>query len=600
MKARVFRLQTAIYTVFISFHFSSVLAQVQLPTPAWVPPTADSGTLESPNADRPNPQWSTLLGEILYFYDAQRSGKLGAANRVPWRNDSLTGDGQQGGVDLSGGYYDAGDYIKATFPLSWTLTSICWGALEYGAGYQAANQTAYLDSALRWGLDWLIKAHPSPNTLYVQVGDDHRDNNYWGGDQNIPTQRPVYQINDTNPGTDAAASTAAAFSSCSLLYANRTLVATATIPPAIVNTTYSNTLLTHARQLLNFAVNATGGMQRYQDGAQLGDAYPSTGYYDDLALAATFLGMSDSSATNLQLAKTYWDQGGLSQGDIALDWDSKVAAVPVLMSQVLASSQALSSTQDAPFWKSKAEAMLDQVVAANGPGVLTAGGLLYFEGTSNLASLNPALNSAMLLVKYAPLATSTSKMNDYLAFAKLQVDYVLGNNPMQVPYVVGINPNSPQNPHSAPASGGTDIANINSSPPTEAHVIYGAVVGGPDKNDDFWDERKDWVQTEVALDYNAPMLYLAAWKVATDGNDPYYVRLLSGARDSHRPPGSSRPCSDPNDFCSTNNPYEFTQAEQIAVAVVMGLGGVIVLVLAMWYAFECWRHKDTKPVTKPV
>lgn len=248
------------------------------------------------------------------------------------------------------------------------------------------------------------------------MGDDHRDNNYWGGDQNIPTTRPVYQINDTNPGTDAAASASAAFSACSLLYANRTLVATSTIPSAIVNTTYSNTLLIHARQLLNFAVNATGGMQKYQEGApDVGDAYPSTSYYDDLALAATFLGMADSSATNLQLAKTYWDQGGLSQGDIALDWDSKVAAIPVLMSQVLASSQALSSMQDARSWKSTAEAMLDQVVAANGPGYLTTGGLLYFEGTSNLVSLNPALNSAMLLVKYAPLATSTTKMNDYLA-----------------------------------------------------------------------------------------------------------------------------------------------------------------------------------------
>ena len=138
-----------------------------------------------------------------------------------------------------------------------------------------------------------------------------------------------------------------------------------------------------------------------------------------------------SSATNLQLAKTYWDQGSLSQGDIVLDWDSKVPAIPVLMSQVLASSVTLASAQNASFWKSTAEAMLDQIVAANGLVTLTSGGLLYFDGSSTLASLNPALNSAMLLVKYAPLATSTSKMNDYLAFAKLQLDYVLGNNPMQ-------------------------------------------------------------------------------------------------------------------------------------------------------------------------
>jgi len=48
---------------------------------------------------------------------------------------------------------------------------ICWGALDVGGkGYDDAGQTAYLDSTLRWGLDWLIKAHPNPDTLYVQVG----------------------------------------------------------------------------------------------------------------------------------------------------------------------------------------------------------------------------------------------------------------------------------------------------------------------------------------------------------------------------------------------------------------------------------------------
>lgn len=158
-----------------------------------------------------------------------------------------------------------------------------------------------------------------------------------------------------------------------------------------------------------------------------------------------------------------------------------------------------------------------------------------------------------------------------------------------MPYVVGINPNSPQNPHSAPASGGSDIGNIDTSPPTEAHIIYGAVVGGPDKNDNFWDERSDWVQTEVALDYNAPLLSLAAWKVQTDGNDPFYVRLQDGAYASHRPPGTSRPCSgsDPS-TCPNNNPYYFSRGEKIAVGVIMGLGGAAILGMFIWFGWE-WR-----------
>lgn len=65
------------------------------------------------------------------------------------------------------------------------------------------------------------------------------------------------------------------------------------------------------------------------------------------------------------------------------------------------------------------------------------------------------------------------------------------------PYVVGSNPNSPANPHSAMASGGNDVGNIDTDPAQEAYVLYGAVVGGPDSKDDFYDIRSDWPETEV-------------------------------------------------------------------------------------------------------
>jgi hypothetical protein len=66
-----------------------------------------------------------------------------------------------------------------------------------------------------------------------------------------------------------------------------------------------------------------------------------------------------------------------------------------------------------------------------------------------------------------------------------------------VPYIVGVNPNSPSNPHSAMASGGYDVEKIDSDPPQETHILYGAVVGGPDKRDNYYDIRSDWPQTEV-------------------------------------------------------------------------------------------------------
>jgi len=148
-----------------------------VPQPKYIPPDPSVGYLSNGNSTSvpPQTQWSNLLGNLLYFYEAQRSGRLPPTNRVEWRNDSTLQDAD-GSNDLTGGYYDAGgvhvlftatqltdgaflwiDYIKATLPLAHSLFSICWGANVYGKGYENSNQTAYLDEMLRWGLDWLMK-----------------------------------------------------------------------------------------------------------------------------------------------------------------------------------------------------------------------------------------------------------------------------------------------------------------------------------------------------------------------------------------------------------------------------------------------------------
>ena len=52
--------------------------------------------------------YNLALQKSILFYEAQRSGKLPATNRVPWRGDSFLNDAD--GVDLSGGYFD-GDFF---------------------------------------------------------------------------------------------------------------------------------------------------------------------------------------------------------------------------------------------------------------------------------------------------------------------------------------------------------------------------------------------------------------------------------------------------------------------------------------------------------
>jgi len=242
------------------------------------------------------------------------------------------------------------------------------------------------------------------------------EENYWGGDQNIPSPRPAYAITSAKPGTDVAASTAAAFASCSLLYSNRSLSVSSppSALPKLTNTTYASTLLTHSRQLLNLAVNATGGQQVYQRAVPtVAAAYPSASLGDDLVLAALFLAYADNSTILFSQAQKWWDQYRISSTTGPLGWDNKAPALPILFSQLLTLKPELGTGSDLNKWKKEAEVVLDGMVAANGPGYLTSGGLLWYDRTSDFNSLVPALNAAMLLVRYAPLATSPGKTNDY-------------------------------------------------------------------------------------------------------------------------------------------------------------------------------------------
>lgn len=86
------------------FSLRFVHAQLPLPYPPYIPPNLADGAFRT--SGRPNPQWSNLLGNLLYFYEAQRSGKLPSTNRVSWRNSSTLNDGKDVGLDLTGEFLD--------------------------------------------------------------------------------------------------------------------------------------------------------------------------------------------------------------------------------------------------------------------------------------------------------------------------------------------------------------------------------------------------------------------------------------------------------------------------------------------------------------
>lgn len=93
----------------------------------------------------------------------------------------------------------------------------------------------------------------------------------------------------------------------------------------------------------------------------------------------------------------------------------------------------------------------------------------------------------------------------YRDFAKKQIDYMLGDSGRS--FVVGFGLNPPKRPHhrssscpSAPSKCGW--SNFH-DPKPNPHVLKGALVGGPDVNDHYKDDREDVAMNEVATDYNA-------------------------------------------------------------------------------------------------
>ena len=71
-----------------------------------------------------------LIHKSILFYEAQRAGPLPSTNRIPWRGDSTLRDGCDIGVDLSRGWFDAGDHVKFTFPAAYTATMLAWSVID--------------------------------------------------------------------------------------------------------------------------------------------------------------------------------------------------------------------------------------------------------------------------------------------------------------------------------------------------------------------------------------------------------------------------------------------------------------------------------------
>merc|ERR1711962_475322 len=234
--------------------------------------------------------YGEVLRLSLLFYEAQRSGDLPEDNRIPWRGDSSLGDSGNRGEDLTGGYHDAGDYVKFGFPMAGAMTILSYGGITYSDGYQAAGQMSYLLSAIKWGTDYIMKAHVSSEEFYCQVGNGDIDHAYPGRPETMTVSRPAYSLTPSRPGSDCAGESAAALASASILFEDS--------DPA-----YSTTLLDHAKQLFAFADTYRGIYSNSIPDAS--KFYNSDRYEDELIWAAAWLYKATKDSAYLTTEEMY-------------------------------------------------------------------------------------------------------------------------------------------------------------------------------------------------------------------------------------------------------------------------------------------------------
>ncbi|KAF7080762.1 hypothetical protein CFC21_084781 [Triticum aestivum] len=439
--------------------------------------------------------YKDALTKSIMFLEAQRSGKLPPDNRIKWRGDSGMEDGKLAHVDLTGGYYDAGDNVKYGLPLAFTVTTLAWAALAFKPELQTAGELKHVQEAIRWGTDYILKCAAKKNHMWVQVGDPNLDHQCWVRPENMPTPRTLYQIDGNTPGTEIAAETAAALAASAMVFRN--------------DKNYARRLMNKAKLLYQFA---RSHLKTYDGECPFYCSY--SGYNDELLWAATWLFM----ATKRQVYADFITHEAISSSVAEFSWDLKYPGA-----QILLAPHNMNASGGLQSYKTQA----DNFVCAVLPDTpfhqvfITPGGMIHLRDGANSQYVT---GTAFLFLVYADwlhtarqdvmCGATPIKPARLREFAKQQMDYLLGANPRGRSYVVGFGANPPTQPHhrgaSTPVLKPGTVVNCGMSfgdwfapDRPNPNELTGAIMGGPDGADNFIDKRNASACTEPCTYINS-------------------------------------------------------------------------------------------------
>lgn len=452
--------------------------------------------------------YSVALEKSILFFEGQRSGKLPSSQRLTWRGNSGLSDGSSFNVDLVGGYYDAGDNVKFGLPMAFTTTLLAWSVIEFGSSMPSQVENAR--AAVRWSADYLLKASTAtPGTLYVQVGDPNNDHKCWERPEDMDTARTVYKVSAQNPGSDVAAETAAALAAASIVFKDS-------------DPSYSSKLLQTAKKVFDFADKYRGSYSDSLNSAVCPFYCSYSGYQDELLWGASWIHRASQDSSYLAYIQSNGHTMGADDDDYSFSWDDKRAGTKILLSKGFLEK----NSEEFQVYKAHSDNYICSLIPGTSSfqAQYTPGGLLYKGSASNLQYVT---STAFLLLTYAKyLATNgvsvscgptTVTAKSLITQARKQVDYILGDNPAKTSYMVGFGDKYPLHVHHR----GSSVPSVQSHPSRiscndgfqylysgspNPNVLAGAIIGGPDNNDHFADDRNNYQQSEPATYINAPFV----------------------------------------------------------------------------------------------
>ncbi|RWW79356.1 hypothetical protein BHE74_00012366 [Ensete ventricosum] len=466
--------------------------------------------------------YADALHKSILFFEGQRSGKLPHDQRLNWRRDSGLHDGAADGVrppffgyvvvwprfvgglsscavvirlaqvDLTGGYYDAGDNVKFGFPMAFTTTLMAWSVIDFGKSMGPQHLAEAL-KAVRWATEYLLKATAVPCVVYVQVGDAFRDHSCWERPEDMDTPRTVYKVDRDHPGSEIAGETAAALAAASIAFRSA--------DPA------------YSARLLDRAISVSS---------------PEPASPPQSLISVEHLVSGNDSPTGVRVR---------GQAPGRLQQQPPRRGVPVLLRRVgIRGAPSLCSQKAIPPASRRRD--YREYIRRN-EVILHAGDSINEFGWENKhAGINVLISKHVTALSFLLLAYSNylSHAGGRVAcggasaspvalkrVAKRQVDYILGDNPLGMSYMVGYGARWPRRIHHR----GSSLPSVKVhpgrigckagtayylSPSPNPNVLVGAVVGGPTNTSDaFPDARPAFQQSEPTTYINAPFLGLLAF-----------------------------------------------------------------------------------------